>query len=64
MEVLEEKIWAKITGFPSPNRSLAEEQVKNMREMGEMGEEEGFCIFLIRDNVVDGDNDILLFLFK
>ena len=29
-----------------------------MREMGELGEEEGFCGFLIRDNAAIGDNGI------
>ena len=38
--------------------------MKNMREIGEMGEEEGFCIFLIRDNVVVGDNDFLIFFLN
>ena len=37
--------------------------MKNMREMGEMGEEEGFYKFLIRDNAVVGDSDILNFSF-
>ena len=36
--------------------------MKNMREMRELEEEEGFCRFLIHDNIVVGDNDILIFL--
>ena len=62
--VLEENIWGKNHLISKPNRLSAEEQVKNMREMGEMGEEEGLCTFLIRDNITVGDNDILFYFLK
>ena len=39
------KYGAKITLFRSPNRLPVEEHVKNMRKMGETGEEKGLCKF-------------------
>ena len=59
--VLEENIWGTNNLISKPNRLSIEEQVKNMREMGE---EEGLCTFLIRDNTTVGDNDILFYFLN